>query len=308
MKTIKPILGKDLSFYWRQAIAQNQTRGLTLKNLLRYRGLTNDFKYKEHETFLLDILICGNNPIINTLFLYKLNEFLNVHSNHKKLKVGILLEKDALYWGYHTFENSSFLNEIKLKTGHLISESIESFIQNSLKSISSLPEIEIVFIENSNIEISNINYDEFTHSHIIHLISPTEKPSMFSPQMKKTIVGENEIRKKYEKIFLSSLSKNQFSQLTFSKDKKHSIDSQLHSHILITKQVFFTSLPTWLDIENTETSINDEEYISFTHKYSPNSFASAKHCAKDFKQLSYQAINDFIELNQYPFSKIFPLD
>lgn len=300
MKILKETKVSKLPFSWQQAIAQNKKRGWTIKNFfLQFLFRQNPFKH--HCAFVTDYLIAGSNPLLN--FLKLKNLLLEIKNTGDKKIISIININSFDYWGYHAFEKKDVWRMLQVKL-NVSFNSIEDFLQSEIDSLIVPENIEIVFINDFNFSIKRIQKDDFLDSYILHLTDFSEQKSEIFSYMNNIFKAENNIKKKYDYLLKSLFSKkqtvlNNIAELSFSDKKKFAKDSQIESHVLCAKDVFFSSMcDIWESVtKEAVLSILDEdvEVTIFKHWLYDKSCGSAKKIANSFTGLEFLALSDFIE-------------
>lgn len=298
MIKINPIKEKKLPLSIHQAICKKEKRGNSIFLWIKQKLLSNSFK--NHECYQFNHLILGSNPILSLLLLIKINNSYPQKLN-TKVNIGILLSKNNDYWGYHCFENDDFLNELNtlLKSNY---KHINDFFDIELKKLNFNENINIILIDNY-FNIQTIEKDNYTNQYIIHLKKFEEENISLFESMKYTLSSTNNIKNKFLSIFKNKFLTYEFPNfklLRFSDNLLFSEDTQFNSHILISDNIYLTSLFNSLNSSyfNDEINFNNEKYdiTSFQHPFINNSYGSSKNISNVFINLDKIVLNDISKL------------
>lgn len=301
MKIFHPTIVKKLPLEWRQAIAQNETRGFNFTTFFKHFIFSRN-PFRKHSAFLTDYLILGANPILNLLILKNILHDLE-HTKIKK-KISIVTTNSFDYWGYHAFEKEDVWKMLS-KDFSLNYKDIEDFFQQEISSLVIPENIEVVFINDFNFSVYSIQKDNFIDGYVLHLINTKEEKIDIFSHMKTVFKAENNIRSKYYHLFKNFFHKKQtvldnIGELTFPERKIFAKDSDIESHILCTKDVFISSLTNLIESKNKEDILHimqeEVEITRFEHWLYQKSCGSTNQIANSFVGLEFLALDDFLKL------------
>lgn len=303
MKIFQPTTVNKLAFEWRQAIAQNENRGFNIKTFFMHFILSRNV-FRKHSVFLTDYLILGSNPILNLLKLKSLINDLQ-YSKDKK-KISLITTNSFDYWGYHAFEKEDVWKMLQ-HDYKLPYKNIEEFFQEEISTLIIPEHLDVVFINDFNFSVHNIQKDNFVDGYILHLTDVKESNIDIFSHMKTVFKAENNIRSKYYHLFKSFFHKKQtvldnLGELSFSEQKIFTKDSNISSHILCAKEVFISSMTNLFESKHKEDTLSimseDVEITRFEHWLYNKSFGSANQIANSFVGLEFLALDDFLKIYQ----------
>ena len=283
---------------WKQAATSALHRGWSLRNILLYPLIKYRYKFKNNESYLLDYLLVGSNPVISLILLKKLAQFSFLHQTN--IKVGVLNVVDSDYWAYHQFKKEDFWKEL-LSELNIKNSKADNFFSTVVSNVC-WDYIEPVFINNENLSLQYIKKDNHVKGFVAHLINKETSKEDFSKEIPTVIKLENELKESLWK----SVTKAVFDlvpsvkKMNWSHPPQKSLENEENSHILLTKNIYLSSLPSgWLNIE----SENKTQYTFFNHDFSKFSFASAAKIANSFELLEKQVIEDIKEVEKFKIEK-----
>jgi hypothetical protein len=302
MKLVNPIKAVNLPLSWRQSISKSKFGKLTWKNFFIYPLTRWGWIYKKFESSLFDYLIVGSNPVLTELVLldiYKLSL-----KTRQTYKIGIFFTDDYDYWAYHSLEQNDNWENIKNQTKSNLGKNFDDFCKQRNYIFEDKFLLDLTIINNNNIDISYYNKDEnFTKGYIFKLKEKDKNKSEndYEKTMPNVSLAEKNIKNRYLNIFLKYAKNKNTSFLTYSDKFKSVKDSEEKIHLLLSQNVFLTSMCSWVNCTTTQvesTNSENETYqlTDFSHNLKDFSFGSATHIANDFISLEHQSIQDFTNL------------
>lgn len=294
-RNINPLKMGNQPFFWRQAVSDSPNRGWSFRNIFLYPLIKYKYKFKNHESFLCDVLIIGSNPILSILLLKKLAQ--QAQATKKKIKIGILKVSDADYWAYHEFQKPDFLENLSKYFNFEVNDG-KDFITKIVKN-TNWSYIEPILMDIENLSVQYIKKDNYVNGFVGHLVKKEIDNLLFSNQLPTVNNQENKLKSKlwinFSQLFLDFVPS--YKQVQWQEPIYNTEDKKEKSHILLAKKIFLSSLPFgWLDIK-TEAK---DMYTFFNHDFSQQSVGSAVKIANNFHMLEIQAMEDIKKIeNSY---------
>lgn len=303
MKNIKPIPAIKQPLKWRQAISQSKFGKITWKNFYLYPLTKWWFSFKSHESTLFDYLIIGSNPVLTHLLVLKLYNSALKAGN--KVKVAIYLTDESDYWAYHVLEEEKTWTYFESELNGTLGKSFQDFYQGRTDIFQDNSVLSLTIINNHNTSISYYNHDQkFAPGYIFHLGEKKSVGNDYQKSMPNVVQSENNIRKRYSQEYLQFLNKmsehfGTVQTVHYSDKLQQSKDKEEKTHIVLSSQVFLTTLANWLNCSTTQTIATDyqgKNYGKTQFIHNLQGFGTAKSVANDFLSLEHQTCEDFIEL------------
>lgn len=303
MKIFHPTTVNKLPLLWRQAIAQNENRGLSFKTFFMHFLLSRN-PFRKHSAFMTDYLVLGSNPILNFLKLKTLLDTLK--DSTEKKKISLITTNSFDYWGYHAFEKDDVWKMFK-NNYQLNYKNIEDFFQQEISSLIIPENIEVVFINDFNFSVYSIQKDIHVEGYILHLVDFKEDKIDIFSHMKNVFKAENNIRLKYYHLFKDFFYKRQsvldnLGELSFPEKKNFAKDSNIKSHIICAKEISISSMTNLVESNSKEDILNimgeEIEITRFEHWLYSHSFGTANQIANSFVGIEYLAIDDFLKIQK----------
>lgn len=281
MKSINPQKGYQLKTEIKKLLTfRDINHNLFTKLITKFNWLESFFShipfiFQENTTecIVIDYLISGNNPIINSLLL---NNIMTHHEN-EKIRIGLIQPENYDYWGYHVFENNT--------------EEAES-IFSLLNLLVNKENIEIILIKN-NVHIETLNKIEDTY--ILRMKKESTSNHFIYQEMPHIIHSLNNIKRNYLHRFFNIIhNMDNVYSLSFLKNK----DS-----MIISKNVWLSSFQNTIQKENI---VKELEYhqkklliTEFVNNLDVKYFASAKYFPHQFIDFHETLCMELVELKKY---------
>jgi hypothetical protein len=292
-RKIHPLKMGKQPFFWRQAVSDSPNRGWSLRNILLFPLIKYKYRFKKHESFLCDALIIGSNPVLTILLLRKLAQ--QAYTQKTPLKIGILRGCDADYWAYHEFKKADFLDELSKHFNYDISDG-KDLIAKIVKS-TNWSYLEPVLMNLEDLSVEYIKKDNYVNGFVGHIVATKNDTLSFSKYLPNVNAQENRLKDKLWINFSQLLSDfvPSYKELDWKEPIHNTPDKLEKSHILLTKKVFLSSLPSgWMDIQ---TDVK-EKYTFFKHDFISQSVGSAVKIANNFHILEVQALEDIKDVDK----------
>lgn len=272
----KVLIGKDLPITWRKRISLSKNENI--KNHKWYHPkciiwwpFFQKWLFTEyHDHFLmLDYLIIGDNPILNTILIKKM--FDKAILTQRPIKIGIVKQKSFDYWGYHYYKKEE-------KEFQKILADIENLSHYHYRHLLTFIEIE------NNFDIAY--YRQFTdnNNYCFFLSQPKEYKHFIESEMPNLAQAQRKLKNSLsDKI--NAIQKKNFTTYDFVFPQT----PQNHFNYIISPHVFFTNYQKDLNYQTEKKSYNvNNELMTttiFHHELEKNSLGSAFHHPDSFSFL-----------------------
>lgn len=280
---LNTLKGKDLPFTWRKRISLSKNENIKNhkwyhpKCIIWFPFFQKWLFTEYHDNFLmLDYLILGDNPILNTLLIKKI--FNKAILTQQHLKIGIVKQNSFDYWGYHYYkkEKEAFQN---------ILDELHNLNQNKNRHLITLIEIE------NNFDIAYYRQFMDNKSYCFFLSQPNSYKHFMENEMPHLTQAQRKLKESLIKEITETQRKN-------FKTYEYIFPAPQPScfNYLITSNVFFTNYQKDLNYQTEKKSyqINNELITTtlFHHELERNSFGSAFHHPDSFSFLE-----EFIDID-----------
>ncbi len=281
---IKAIAIKHQEKKWIEAAFNRKHRGLSIKSL--WDNFLQKFfsKRKNYPSFLSDYVIVGNNPIINMLLLYKIN---NQRRVDEKIKVTFIIQNQPDYWDYSIAGDKVFLDLLN-EYLQIDKKNIEEIFEEIIYKINK-ENIELCFLNSEEWNIQYHRYDSLTKSWSLFLFNNTNKKDI---NIHEYFLYQNQIREKINTFFIKKLKglKAHKEIKWFEKKPKKKFQP-----IIIAKNMFITSIPQgWINSEY-DTNVNEVNFKNELTQYSYGSSIKTSINQQNLKEISIENVKELFK-------------
>lgn len=279
----KALIGKELSLKWRKRISLS--RNENIKNHRWYHPKCIVWwpffqkwlftEYYDH-FLMLDYLIIGDNPILNTILIKKILD--KAILTQKPIKIGMIKQRSFDYWGYHYYKKEE-------KAFQKFLTDISNLNNNNYRHLLTLIEIE------NNFDIAY--YRQFTdnNNYCFFLSQPKEYKHFIENEMPNLAQAQ----KKLKESLLEEINKIQEKNFTIYK-YKFPQPTPNHFNYIISNKVFLTNYQKDLNYQTKQQKYRiNNEYMTATvyqHKLDSYALGSAWHHPDSFSFLE-----DFVSID-----------